>query len=76
MKFKIGDKVRKINGYKFEGIIISGGYKLDKKRVLYSVEVEEYTYLRCKNCDCDTEIEQNCGKMVHIFAESDIELIN
>lgn len=68
MKFKVGDKVRKIKGYKFEGIIIGSGYKLDGERILYMVEIEQYLY-------SPLTMEQNCGGMVHIFAEQDIELI-
>jgi hypothetical protein len=40
MKFKIGDKIQKIKGYRFEGVIIGGGTKLDGERILYMVEVE------------------------------------
>jgi len=72
MKFKNGDKVRKISGYKFEGVIIGGGYKLDGKRILYMVEVPHYA----TNEDFDNHIIQNCGGMVHIFAEGDLELID
>jgi len=94
MKFKIGDQVRKIKGYKFEGVIISGGVKLTGDRILYSVEIEsELAFGWCKNCQKDVRIpiefncekcglpqelirvKQNCGGMVHIFAEQDIELI-
>lgn len=71
MKFKIGDKVRKIKGYKFEGVIIGAGYKLDGERILYMVEIPKYF----NNSAFDLDIEQNCGGMVHIFAENDIELI-
>ncbi len=70
MKFKVGDKVRKIKGYKFEGIIIGSGYKLDGERILYMVEVAKYL----DNNTFDLQLEQNCGGMVHIFAEQDIEL--
>lgn len=70
MKFKNGDKVRKIKGYKFEGVIIGGGYKLDGERVLYMVEVEREIVDAVGFI-----ITQNCGGMVHIFAEQDIELI-
>ena len=76
MKFEIGDKVRKIKGYKFEGVVISGGTKLDRERVLYSVEVEKLATIRCGDCGIRNEIDQNCGGMVHIFAEGDLELIN
>jgi hypothetical protein len=75
MKYTIGDKVRKIKGYKYEGIIISGGYKLNGERVLYSVEVEKKARVTCLGCEGVNEFEQNCGGMVHIFAEDDIELI-
>lgn len=80
MKFKTGDKVRKIKGYKFEGIVIGGAYKLDGERILYMVEVEKEIEVEIyddggNDTICDM-IEQNCGGMVHIFAESDIELIN
>lgn len=71
MKFKIGDKVCKIKGYKFEGIIIGSGYKLDGERILYMVEIPKYS----SNNTFDLNIEQNCGGMVHIFAEQDIKLI-
>ena len=76
MKYKIGDFVRKTKGYKFEGIIISGGYKLEGDRILYSVQIPKLTNTICTNCGLDDIIEQNCGGMVHIFAETDIELIN
>lgn len=74
-KFAVGDKVKKIKGYKFEGRIISRGYKLDAERILYSVEVEKFVNNICANCGLDDTVEQNCGGMVHIFAESDLELI-
>lgn len=78
MKFKIGDKVRKIKGYKFEGIIISGGQKLEGDRILYSVEVPMWIKsVECKKCHYLTNHEEtNCSGMVHIFAEQDLELIN
>lgn len=79
MKFKIGDKVRKIKGYKFEGIIIGGGHKLDGERTLYMVEIpnEAITEIICVKCSYMFPLyDQNCNGMVHIFAESDIELIN
>lgn len=75
MKFKRGDRVRKIKGYKFEGIVISGGYKLDGGRILYSVEILKYTEIFCSYCNRENNIEQNCGGMVHIFAEGDLELL-
>lgn len=76
MKFEIGDKVRKIKGYKFEGVVISAGTKLDGERVLYSVEVEKEVDDECIWCRNHYRLEQNCGGMVHIFAEQDLELIN
>jgi len=71
MKYKTGDKVRKIKGYKFEGIIIGGGYKLDRERILYMVEIPTHA----PETAFGLYVEQNCGGMVHIFAEDDIELI-
>ena len=71
MKFKIGDKVRKIKGYKFEGIVIGAGTKLDGERVLYMVEIPTLA----DEANYDYNKIQNCGGMVHIFAEQDIELI-
>lgn len=77
MKFKTGDKVRKIKGYKFEGVIIGGGYKLDGERILYMVEMEkQITFSDFSSVPCiEITWEQNGGGMVHIFAENDIELI-
>jgi len=78
MKFKIGDKVRKIKGYKFEGIVISGGTKIEGDRILYAVEIpnEAILPITCVRCDHQFPLyEQNCGGMVHIFAEQDLELI-
>lgn len=78
MKFKIGDKVRKIKGYKFEGIIIGGATKLEKNRILYMVEIpnEAITGITCVKCDYVFPLyDQNCNGMVHIFAQDDLELI-
>lgn len=71
MKFKIGDHVRKTKGYKFEGIIIGAGYKLSGDRILYMVEIPNFA----TNEDFDKQNVQNCGGMVHIFAEQDLEII-
>lgn len=78
MKFKIGDQVRKVKGYKYEGIVISSGYKLDGERVLYSVQIpnESLMPITCPKCDHSFPLyDQNCAGMVHIFGESDLELI-
>jgi hypothetical protein len=91
MKFNIGDKVRKIKGYEFEGIVIGIYPKIKKERVLVSVEAHSLVREACAKCvfglgiidemcnTCDGKgyrvREENCNGMVHIFAEQDIELI-
>ena len=40
MKFKRGNKVRKIKGYTFDGVVVSGFLTLQKKE-RYVVEIEE-----------------------------------
>lgn len=49
-KFKIGDKVNKINGYKFPGTVVACFYTLAGKE-RYVVEMNEYGLLHIFNGD-------------------------
>lgn len=72
MKFKVYDKVRKIKGYKFEGIIIGAGYKLDGERILYMVEVEhKESYGWCGGCAVRKSLPidrqcADCGELLEV----------
>lgn len=72
MKFSTFDRVRKIKGYKFEGKIIGGGYKLDGQRVLYMVEVENikpYGWCGCSKqhlCPID-RMCGDCGEIIELI---------
>lgn len=61
MTFSVGDSVERCKGsYKFPGVVIGVGKKLNSDRIL---------------CMVETTVE-GCEGMVHIFGESELTLTN
>ncbi len=85
MKFKAGDRVRKVKGYKFEGIIMSA-YTLPDDEIRYDVRVDCTRALAdldemARAYSFPQEITDrlgnyigNCHGMIHIFAEEQLEI--
>lgn len=61
MKFKIGDKVRKLKGYKFEGVVVA---------VFNNLAGEERLVMELVNKCCG-----NGDRMLHIFNPEQVEII-
>lgn len=61
MKFKIGDKVRKLKGYKFEGVVVA---------VFNNLAEEERLVMELVNKCCG-----NGDRMLHIFNPEQVEII-
>lgn len=62
MKFKIRDKVRKLKGYNFIGVVVS---------VFNNLSGEERLVIELVNKCCG-----NGDKMLHIFNPEQVEIIN
>lgn len=83
-KFEIGDIVKKSAGYKFEGRIVSR-YEVEGG-IRYDVQVDgtfAFDYLTAMyvdgpmnehDYDILSDAIMNCHGMIHIFAESQLEL--
>lgn len=85
MKFQIGDRVRKINGYTFEGVVVSS-YEVEEG-VRYDVQVDaKAAILDINEMSMAYSFTQemtlqlirhasNCNGMIHIFSEQQLEKI-
>jgi hypothetical protein len=58
-KFNVGDKVKKVRGYKYPGVVVSAFVKSDGVTPRYVVEC----------------IGEGCEGMLHIFSETQLELV-
>lgn len=87
MKFKTGDRVKKINGYKYNGVVVAG-YKVDGG-IRYDVQIDGKASVSRLNelmknkeilmtsARVLMEVEEllmNCHGMIHIFSEEQIML--
>lgn len=69
--FKRGDRVEKISGYTFRGVVLSVYQKLNDAWVVdVEMNTEEYRGCRCPNC-----IDPNGNEMIHIFNPAQLRKI-
>lgn len=85
MKFKIGDKVRKVSGYRYDGVVI-GAYITTIGQTRYSVQIDAREQRRLvmemsEACSFTDEMTEqlvrwvsNCDGMIHIFSEDQLVL--
>lgn len=84
-KFKVGDRVRKVKGYRYEGIVI-GVSKTTYGDTRYDVQVDTHPALAKLDEMADAysftdEMKEelgryigNCHGMIHIFSEEQLEI--
>lgn len=85
MKFKVGNKVRKVSGYRFDGTVIAA-FKNTVGQIRYSVQVDATEARRLVQemsdaCSFTEEMTEqltrwvsNCDGMIHIFSEEQLAL--
>lgn len=84
MRFSVGDMVRKVKGYRFDGVVV-GAYYNTAGQPRYSVQVDASDARRkveemANACSFTEEMlvelsqmVSNCDGMIHIFAEDQLE---
>lgn len=84
MRFKLGDKVRKVSGYRYDGVVI-GAYITTVGQIRYSVQIDAREQRRLvvemsEACSFTDEMTEqlvrwvsNCDGMIHIFTEDQLE---
>ena len=86
-KYRLGDRVQKIEGYKFIGRILAryttnSGIRydvqvtgIDQLKDLHAILKNTGAINKVKDLEKLVELVQNCAGMIHIFSEKQIEKI-